>query len=193
MNMTPEDATLRDKIWKTMKSRMRAESRYRSYDLAAHLLTTYYSLSIIFAAVFSDDLRQLIPQADKIVIALSILVFSLSLVLLGFRFSETASKHRECYLRLQRLHNDAEPMDLPQRYHDILEHYPNHAERDYNDMVVQAVTFSGKSIKVAGSAEEIKPSNSAVAAYVGRWLAWRLSYLVAAATPIAFVLVVAWR
>jgi hypothetical protein len=60
---------------------------------------------------------------------LSVLVFTLSLLLSGFQLSETASKYRSCYLELQRL-IDNPPEDLADRYHDILEKYPNHSDID---------------------------------------------------------------
>jgi hypothetical protein len=117
---------------------MLSENRYRPYGLSSHVLLSYYALWLIIFSLFGAELSASIGLFDKIITTLSIATFTCSLVLHGFRFSETADKHRECYLRLQRLYSTAaDSAHLAENYHEILLAYPNHASRDYHDFVVQ--------------------------------------------------------
>lgn len=168
----PEVKLVRDKIWRTAKSRMRAEVRYRRYHLAAHFFISYYSLLVIIASIFASELTELASVTDKIVIALSVVVFSLSLVIYGFRFSETADKHRECYLRLQRILDDSTIADLADQYHSILQHYPNHHSHDYDDLLVQQAILLGRPLTEVSTGDSVKPSLIAVVSYFARRILW---------------------
>ncbi|MFZ2469318.1 MAG: SLATT domain-containing protein [Parvibaculum sedimenti] len=149
---------LRDKIWTTYKCRMNAERRYRSYNLLSHLLTSYYSLLLIFLSIFSDQILSNHQLAQGLGIALSVAVFSLSLVLYGFHFSETADKHRECYLKLQGLYDGGNPPELAAKYDEIKHQYPNHSPRDYRDLIVETVLNGHSPVTRPGTAEKVSPT-----------------------------------
>ena len=85
--MSAKNEQLLDNIWVTSKTRMIAEERYRSYSLAAHIFTSYYSLLLIIFSIFSSDISGFTAEFDKIILTLAVLVFSLSLILGGFHFS----------------------------------------------------------------------------------------------------------
>jgi hypothetical protein len=177
------DAILRDKMWKTSKCRMRAETRYRRYHLAAHFFVSYYSLLVILASLFATELSAFLPSPDKIIIALSIAVFSWSLVLFGFRFSETADKHRECYLRIQRLLDTGASTDLAAEYHATIEHYPNHDSSDYNNLLVENAVFLRRPITDANTNTAIRPSIGTIISYFVRSILWAFLWLLFLALP----------
>jgi hypothetical protein len=124
-------------IWVTCHSRMIAEKRYRLYDNISHLLLSWLSLSVIAWVVIRGSQS---PSAalDTYTAVLSVFVFAISIIVFGFRFGETATLHRECYLRLQKLY-DSEPDAelLTGKYHEILGAYSNHADKDFEALVIE--------------------------------------------------------
>ena len=147
-------SSLRDKIWLTCKIRMFSERRYRLYDVTSHLLLSYMSLLIIVAFVFSDELGSEVPHFDKIAITLALFLFTTSLIIYGFRFSEMANKHRDCYLKLQGLEQNFDQQSDPgTAYQEILSCYPNHAQRDFEDLVLDRTCFGNR--RVHSGEEEI--------------------------------------
>ncbi|MCB7130127.1 MAG: SLATT domain-containing protein [Candidatus Brocadiales bacterium] len=140
---------LKDRIWITCKTRMFSEKRYRWYDLASHFFLTYMSLLIIVAFVFSNELVLAVPHFDKITITLALFVFTTSLIIYGFRFSEMANKHRDCYLKLQHLERTFDQQSDPEAaYQEILSCYPNHEQRDYEDLVLDRTFFGKRGLKI---------------------------------------------
>lgn len=135
-NKDDKEYTEANNVWLTLKSRMHAENRYKSYSLVSHLLLSYYALIMIFISIFSNNLPPYLPLT-QINIALSTAILSASLIIYGFKFGETAQLHRECYLRLQRLLAlvDDEKI-LVEKYHEIISGYPNHSTNDYDDLVI---------------------------------------------------------
>jgi len=84
---------------------------------------------------------------DTYTAVLSVFVFAFSIITFGFRFGETATLHRECYLRLQKLHDekiDAEK--LTSQYHEILSAYSNHNDRDYESLVIERTLLNGRKV-----------------------------------------------
>lgn len=132
---------------------MFSEKRYRTYDIASNIVQTYMAVLMLAASVFSDELRATVPLFDKITIVLSLFLFGSSLIIYGFRFVETANKHRDCYLKLQRLIESYERQSDPgAAYHDILAQFPNHAPRDYEDFVLSGTLFDRKTLKIGDKA-----------------------------------------
>lgn len=112
-------------IWLTCHSRMFAEKRYRSYTYISHLLLSWLALGVIAWAVV-HTLQTSDALLDTYSAILSVLVFALSIIVFGFRFGETATLHRECYLRLQKLHDsESDTARLIHEYHEILGAYPS--------------------------------------------------------------------
>lgn len=125
-------------IYLTSKTRMVAEARCRFRARFSDMLVAWYSLWLIALSII--DLKA--PEGNShavLLVIVSIFVFTLSLLVPAIGFGEAAVKHRECYLRLQRL-NLANVTDevRDQRYFDILEGYPNHSDADWDAMLVQA-------------------------------------------------------
>ena len=146
---------LKDKIWLTSKSRVYSEERIRRYSITAHLLLTYMSVLMIVVSVFSDELRETVPYFEKIRISLSVLLLAGSLVILNARFPEKAEIFRKCYLELDELYRNFEKESDPaQKYAEILSLCPNHAGRDYKNMVVDKTLLEGK--KLHSGDEEIR-------------------------------------
>ena len=146
-------SNLKDKMWLTCKARMISEKRYRLYDVTSHLFLTYISLLMIVASVFFDELALEVPNFRIITIILALFLFATSLIIYGFKFSEMANKHRDCYLKLQGLEQDFDHQSDPgSAYQEILSCYPNHAQRDFEDLVLARTCF-GKSNLQSGEKE----------------------------------------
>lgn len=138
---------LKDRIWITCKTRMYSERRYRLYDVTSHIFLSYMSLLIIIAAVFSDELSKSVSHFGAITIILSLFLFATTLIVSGFKFSETANKHRDCYLKLQNLEQTFDQhADAAAAYDQILNLYPNHAQRDYEALVLDRTLFGRGSL-----------------------------------------------
>lgn len=139
-----------EKIWLTAKIRMRAESRLREYDRVSNLMIVAMSVLVIGINLFQDSLPKWFP-ASEYTILLAVFILAMSLVVYGFHFGATATLHRECYLRLQRL-KDAGMTDqeLTKEYHDVLSAYPNHSHLDYESLIVDETFFRKEELFDAG-------------------------------------------
>lgn len=128
--------TIAENIWITSKSRMNSEKRNRLYGTAAHVLLHYFATLLVVHSIIhpqADSLEQY-EQANTI---LSIAVLVASLVVHGFKFGEKAQLHRDCYLRLQKLTSEeSRKKQLVVGYNEILAGYPNHHDRDYEDLII---------------------------------------------------------
>lgn len=128
---------------------MFSERRYRLYDRTSHLFLTYMSLLMIIAVIFSGELADSVPHLNEIRITLALFVFTTSLIIYGFKFSEIADKHRNCYLKLQALgQNFEKETDPAQAYQDILSDFPNHASWDYDDLILDRTLFRKSKLNV---------------------------------------------
>ncbi len=140
---------------------MNSERRYRLYDITSHLFLTYMSFLLIISSVFSDELRLTIEYLDKITATLALFIFTTSLIIYAFKFSERADKYRECYLRLQGLEQSFDnEKDAVGAYQEILSGYPNHSPTDYEDLVLDRTFFGNRTLQTDG--EPIK------------WTSWML-------------------
>ena len=160
-------------IWLTSHSRMIAEKRYRTYDTVSHLLLSWLSLSVIAWAVVRSS------QASSVVLdtytaVLSVFVFAFSIITFGFRFGETATLHRECYLRLQKLHDRAVDAEtLTSQYHEILGAYSNHNDCDFESLVLEKTLLNRR--KMWGKdGQEINWTFSMLGTFVLRKIAFWL-------------------
>lgn len=128
---------------------MISEKRYQRYDLMSHLFLSYMSALVIFASIFSQELAAAVPQFHKIAIVLSLALFTTSIIIYGFRFSDRATAYRHCYLKLQSLEEsfDSQP-DPASAYDRILAAYPNHAQSDYEDLILNRTLFANRKLQV---------------------------------------------
>ena len=193
--MSAKNEQLLDNIWVTSKTRMIAEERYRSYSLAAHIFTSYYSLLLIIFSIFSSDISGFTAEFDKIILTLAVLVFSLSLILGGFHFSETADKHRECYLKLQTILHYTSQQNIGESYVHILKEYPTHLPMDHEYLTVKSAIYFKKPltrITQSGTKEDIQPSTKMIITYYRRRFIFpTLIYSLAILMPIIGI-VLAW-
>lgn len=142
---------LEDKIWLTAKSRIFAEKRYRHYDIVSHVFLSYMSVLIIISSILPDHASQAIKNLDFITVALSIALLVTSLIIAGLRFSTTADKHRGCYLKLQNLYQSLDDTTEPAKEYDkILNGFPNHSSRDYDDFVLDQTLFGKNKLTTDG-------------------------------------------
>ena len=127
------------RIWLTYKARINAERRLKGYGILAHLAITWYSFLLIVLGILQSRIDAASgADAGPLAIILSVLVFGLSLLFYGFRFEERAGQFRECYLKLQRLWQDeGAALEKLEAYSGILDHYPNHEQRDFDKVIFE--------------------------------------------------------
>lgn len=143
---TNSDESLKTAIWLTSRSRMNAERRYRRYNQVSHLLLSWLSLSVIAWAVVRGSITQA-TGLDIYTAILSVFVFAFSVIIFGFHFGETAAQHRECYLRLQKLHDgEQDERELNRLYHEILGGYSNHNSWDFESLILNRTLYSKRKL-----------------------------------------------
>jgi hypothetical protein len=129
---------LRDKIWLTAHTRMISEARLTKNARLWNLLIVWYSTSLAclttYQLVADESTTRNILSA-----ILAIGVLSLSIYIPTLQFEQKAALYRSCYLRLQRLLDlGMKEIDLATQYHDVLENFPNHSNRDWNKLLVNS-------------------------------------------------------
>ena len=171
MNDETNISQIRDRIWLTTKSRIYAERRYRRYDIVSHIVLALLSVIVIAITLLRDELPQAAPL-DAYTVVYSVFILAASIVVFGFKFGEIATLHRECYLRLQQLHDSTDEDDaLVGSYHDILSSYPNHSDCDYESLVIS------RTFPKSGSMS--RPDGTAIswtAVMLIRWLAYQIVF-----------------
>lgn len=123
---------LKARMWTTGRCHMRAEKRNRFLEHYFHIVLALYALSAIGTSLY--------PIADtgnsiqKFIIPFaSVFTLSISLLIFGFKFGESAAKHRSCYLELQKLDVSriTDAAELNEKYITVLGHYSNHSYSDF--------------------------------------------------------------
>jgi hypothetical protein len=129
---------------------MKAEKRNRFLEYYFHITLALFALGSIFIALFEKPLNA--DSFENVLTFTSICTLSISLIIFGFAFGETAAKHRSCYLDLQklRLATTCDVVELNTKYIETLAYYPNHSTSDYMNVVISNI-FSEK--------QELKNSN----------------------------------
>jgi hypothetical protein len=136
-----------EKLWITSKLRMGAERRFRTLEYIWHIVLCIISILIISVSIFSENLNANFPSQSYNIIA-SVFILSITLIIFGFRFGETAAQHRECYLKIQSLINSSkQKSELQEEYNKILCAYPNHSEFDYKNFIIKSRVFYGKKLE----------------------------------------------
>ena len=61
--------------------------------------------------------------------------------------NKTAVLHRECYIRLQKLHDSRSDVEvIEDTYHDIVSSYPNHSDADFDRLILSRTLFHSAGI-----------------------------------------------
>ncbi|WP_083464290.1 SLATT domain-containing protein [Phaeobacter sp. 11ANDIMAR09] len=177
--MTEENIEVKDRIWITCKSRIYAERRFRRYDVISHLALSMLSIIVIAITLLRDLLPAEVPL-DAYTVVYSVFILAASIIVFGFKFGEIATLHRECYLRLQRLHDSNEnASELLQQYHDILSSYPNHSDTDYESLVIGRTFPNKKNMH--------SPTGTPISWSFWMLVRWAIHHLLLVILPIAVV------
>lgn len=176
-------------IWTTAHSRMIAEKRHRTYDTVSSLLLSWLSLSVIVWATVRSS-QPTTALLDTYTAIISAFVFAFSIITFGFRFGEIAALHRECYLRLQKLHDseiDAEK--LISGYHEILGAYRNHDDCDYAALVIERTLYNRKEMWDSND-NEVKWTGLMLVKHASRAIAfWSVAMAVFLLGAVPYVLI----
>ena len=122
-------------MWITERCHMNAERRNRRYELYFHLLLAFYSIAAIGHQILSNGKEGIL--GSDVFLFLSVCTLSLSLLIFGFKFGETAAQHRACYLKLQDLrHQFMSIEELNESYVSAIGSLPNHTKRDFHNVVI---------------------------------------------------------
>lgn len=113
---------------------MNAERRNRFLEIYFHLLLAFYSVAAIGNSIIGRASGGEI--SGEIVLYLAILTLSISLIIFGFKFGETAAQHRSCYLELQKLMGSDHGEDLNRRFIETIANVPNHSTMDYLKLAI---------------------------------------------------------
>ncbi|CUX43763.1 SLATT domain-containing protein [Agrobacterium genomosp. 13] len=144
-------STINDTIWITSRVRIIAERKALRNQNVSFLAVTYYSLFSVILSIFGDFYSKPYPALDKINLSSSVIVLVASLVAAGFRLEARASAFRECYLKLQSLHDeDLADQEKKKKYREIMMDFPNHAPNDYADLLINHLLLEGKTLTNGG-------------------------------------------
>lgn len=174
------------RIWLTYKTRMHAERRYQRYALFSHLSLSWYAFLGIVFSIYQTNFSQYLGDngASQAYLVISVLTFGLSLIIYGFKFDEAARVHRDCYLRMQAIwqSSDSEPEKL-QKYSLILDQYPNHAPRDWKDLLFES-WLSNRALRDT-QGNEIYFSQVQIGVCIARRILWFTSLAAIFLLPVA--------
>lgn len=185
--MSDNIAKVENRIWITERCHMKAEKRSRFLELYFHIVLATFALTSIGVSILNYSCVNSINE--NIITFASITTLCLSLLIFGFKFGETAAKHRSCYLALQKLraseHQDRS--SLEKDFIEILGHHPNHTTGDYMRLAISNIWSSVQEL-------ESPPGKKVVFGfwdrffYAGIWLLTRLSLIVFALMPLIMAL-----
>lgn len=127
---------IQNRMWITERCHMKAEKRSRFLELYFHIVLALFALASIGISIVGDVSHARLNES--ILSFTSITTLCLSLLIFGFKFGETAAKHRSCYLSLQKLRatTQLDEETLNTKYVDILGHHPNHTSGDYMRLAI---------------------------------------------------------
>jgi hypothetical protein len=179
---------LKERIWITERCHMKAEARNRRLEFFFHITLALFALSSIFVGLFQFETG--FSGFDNILTFTSICTLSISLLIFGFKFGETAAQHRSCYLDLQRLRFQALDAEnsLNEKYIDTLSYYPNHSTSDYMSVTISNIFSSKQSLKDSNG-EPFLFSIFSRLKHAISWLTLRLLAVALALTPISLALI----
>ncbi|MGK6354607.1 SLATT domain-containing protein [Sphingomonas sp. DT-207] len=148
-----------EKIYLTYKTRMTTEARLRRTGVLFHVMLAWYAFCSIILSFLDISQKFEIHNAGIVSAVASTAMFALSLFIYGERYSERASEFRSCYLKLQKLYeSQVDAAQKMRKYAEILEHYENQADTDYDDMLFDA-WWRGQALRNATGPVEISRSS----------------------------------
>lgn len=183
--ISPTEA-LNNTIWITSRVRMVSERKAIKNQNLSYFVITYYSLFIVLISIFETYYRDPYPALSQINISASVVILVASLVASGFRLESRAALFRECYLKLQKLHD--QNMDLQTKkdtYRDLLFDFPNHTPTDYSDMLIEHTLFGQK--ELTSGTQKISWNGYILAFYLTRRLFYYSSVLLLILAPVIFL------
>ncbi|MGG1520208.1 SLATT domain-containing protein [Paenibacillus oryzisoli] len=147
---------LNERVWKTKKTRIEAESRLKLNNVLSDIIINYYTFALLAFSIWSLVLD---PNSDKTkhialsTVILSVGLFGITLVMSSIGFKQKALQFKESYLKLDSLENEIklllrkvefkskiEIIDelyvLETKYNDILSLTDNHNNVDFERLVI---------------------------------------------------------
>ena len=118
---------------------MTTEARLRKTALLYHILLSWYSLCLIALSVMDISRKFEIENSNLISACVSVAIFGLSLFIYGERYNQRADEFKSCYLKLKELYEGSNNVPHKmRRYAEILQHYDNQSDGDYDEMLFDA-------------------------------------------------------
>lgn len=158
---------------------MNAERRNRFLELYFHLLIAFYAFSGIGNSILGSASNSQVN--GTILLYISIFTLSISLIIFGFKFGETAAQHRTCYLTLQRIMDPNYAGNVNQDYITTIQNLPNHHRIDFLRLVIDKPFSKEQSLKNPNGAPYIFTPFELVSFVVQRIFTW--IFLVALTAP----------
>lgn len=173
---------VQNRIWITERCHMNAEKRSRFLELYFHIVLALFALASIGVSMLRD--AQMDGSQESILSFTSITTLCLSLLIFGFKFGETAARHRSCYLALQKLRAEQHENStvLETKYIEILGHHPNHTPGDYMRLAVSNILQGTQDIE-SPPGQKVKLSLWTRLTYAIGWLIARVALLFFGFTP----------
>lgn len=181
----PEIQKLKSNIWITERCHMRAEKRKRFLEHYFHVTLALYALSSIAISVFQGSSAT--ASLPSIMTFTTICTLSISLLIFGFRFGESAAQHRTCYLELQKLRLEQDDERQQITYINILGHYPNHSSADYMAVVVSNIFLTQQRL-TDSNGDQIELSAFDRLTYFSYWALIRIAGLAFFISPLLLAL-----
>lgn len=173
-------------IWVTSRVRMISERKAIKIQNLSYFVITYYSLFIILISIFQKYYENPYPALSQINLSASVVILVASLVASGFRLESRAASFRECYLKLQQLHDrDMELQTKKDAYRDLLFDFPNHTPADYADMLIEQTLFGQK--ELTSGTQKISWNGYVLAFYLMRRTFYYSSVFTIVVAPIFFL------
>ncbi|OOG73892.1 hypothetical protein B0E45_06275 [Sinorhizobium sp. A49] len=178
---------IKDTIWINSRVRMIAERKYRRNQNVSFLAVTYYSLFTIILSIFSSFYITPYPFLEQINLSASVVVLVASLVAGGFRFETSATIFRECYLKLQTLHDQDElsAAEKTTLFRQMMMDFPNHKREDYYDFIVNHTILEWKDLK--NGDQKIKCTPSILLSFLVRFTCYYGLVIALFSIPIIFL------
>lgn len=117
----------------TTEVRLRRQARFYNF------MVSWYSFWTIVASLIELTGKYSLMYSNIVLAVFAVGIFSVSLYILGERYSDRAEQIKNCYLELQALYNGViNTDDKMKRYADILRKYENQTDDDYDEMMFDA-------------------------------------------------------
>lgn len=130
------NASIVDKIWKSMRARIRAEKRLRSNDFHGRLILLWYSFFSVATSIYYLKFNTSSGYISVSWVVFSVLILVIATFLSSVNFKGKAELMRQCHLALSLLYNngkancDDETKKI-EKYAEILNISENHTTTDY--------------------------------------------------------------